>query len=241
MPYLSWRRFRGRWACGRVGRACWLGGVRSDGGKLTDWGRRCHRLSSLYIADCFIEHIDASSGNHANDPPSADSPQDHVPMLVHLLLNRGDRIRRHGYIPPQLLLVGNVRCEHVDMRDSCADARACEQWGVRLVHTLWCLLYRWLVIGQALHGRVSVVYERVIRSLVTATACMNDTAMGRRLVTGMTQHHCRPRGQGGMAYSTYHRLAASCSTGRTRGGVMLDEVEVLRVVHIWVGPFSSRP
>jgi hypothetical protein len=48
-------------------------------------------------------------------------------MFVHLLLNRGDRIRRHGYIPPQLLLVRDVRREHTDMRDGCAEAGGCEQ------------------------------------------------------------------------------------------------------------------
>ena len=75
--------------------------------------------------------------------------QDHEPVFVHAFLDRGDHIRRHRYIPPQPLLVRDVRREHADMRDGCTEAWSCKEWGVGLVHTLSFLLYRWPVKGQA--------------------------------------------------------------------------------------------
>lgn len=142
-------------------------------------------------------------------------------MFVHLSLYGGDHIRRHGDISPQLLLVGNMRCEHVDMRDGGADAWSGKQWSACLVHTLWFLLYRWPAEGQAVAGQGSVVNERVIRCFVSAAPCMYDTAVGRRLVTGIAQQHFRPRGQGRFAYRTHHSFTATCPTRGTGCGVVM--------------------
>jgi hypothetical protein len=56
---------------------------------------------------------------------------------------------RCGHVPPQFLLKPNVRREHFDMRDNCAEAGGCEQGSVGLGHTLLFLLYRRRGEGQA--------------------------------------------------------------------------------------------
>jgi hypothetical protein len=45
-------------------------------------------------------------------------------------------VRLYGYVTPELLLVGNVRREHLDMRDGGTEAGGSKQEGVGLRHTL---------------------------------------------------------------------------------------------------------
>jgi hypothetical protein len=57
-------------------------------------------------------------------------------VLVCVSLYRGDRAQRYEYIVPQFLPIPNVRREHFDMSDSCAEAWGCKQWGDNRGHTL---------------------------------------------------------------------------------------------------------
>lgn len=95
----------------------------------------------LCIADRGIKPLKMLSVYHADDSSAARRREDHIPVLVRVPLYRGDHIHRHGYIPPQFLLIPNVRREHFDMSDSCADAWGFKQWGVSGVHTPLLLLY----------------------------------------------------------------------------------------------------
>lgn len=101
------------------------------------------------IAYCSIEHFNAFPAYHADDSPAAGSRENHEPVFVHAFLNRGDHMRRHRYISPKPLLVGDVHREHLDMSDGRTEAGSGKEWGVGGVHTLSFLLYRQPVKGQA--------------------------------------------------------------------------------------------
>ena len=90
----------------------------------------------LCIADRGIKPLYVLSVYRADDSLAARRREDHEPVLVRVSLYRGDHAQRHEYIVPQFLLIPNVRREHFDMSDSCADAWGCKQWGVSGVHTL---------------------------------------------------------------------------------------------------------
>lgn len=101
------------------------------------------------LADCCAQRIRLFPMYHAYDTSSAGSPQDHVPICIHVLLYRGDHVGRHGYVAPQLLLIRDVRREHLDAGDGGTEASSGKQWDVCGAHTLSFLLYRWPVKGQA--------------------------------------------------------------------------------------------
>ena len=105
------------------------------------------------IADCRAQRVGVFPVHHANDPPSADSSQDHEPVLVHTLLYRGNHIRRYRYIVPKPLLVRDVRWQHADMGNHRTETGSSKKWGGGRAHTLSFLLYRWPVEGQA--GKVA--------------------------------------------------------------------------------------
>jgi hypothetical protein len=90
----------------------------------------------LGIADRGIKPLNALSVYHTDDSSAARRREDHIPVLVRVPLYRGDHIHRHGYIPPQFLLIPNVRREHFDMSDSCAEAWGRKQWGGSRGHGL---------------------------------------------------------------------------------------------------------
>ena len=122
----------------------------------------------MCIADCCAQRVGVFPLYHANDPSSAGSRENHVPVFVHAFLDRDDHIRRHRYITPKPLLVRDVRREHLDMRDGCTEARSCKQWGVGGVHTLSFLLYRPAGKRSSGQGRVVVRPASVPLGLLSA-------------------------------------------------------------------------
>jgi hypothetical protein len=74
---------------------------------------------------------------------------------------------------------------------------------------------------------------------------MNDSAMTGRFSADIQEHDWRSRDNGSSTESAYHRLAATCPTSGTCGGVMVDEEEGFIVVHSGfsvqgAGEWSSR-
>jgi hypothetical protein len=92
--------------------------------------------ATVCITHCLAQRVGVFPLHCTNDRPPAGSSQDYEPVLIHVLLDRDNRIGRYRYINPHALLVGDVRREHLDMRDGWADAWGCKQWGVGLMHTL---------------------------------------------------------------------------------------------------------
>jgi hypothetical protein len=98
-------------------------------------GGGCALSASLCIADRGIQSVNVLSVYRADDSLAARRREDHEPVLVRVSLYRGDHAQRHEYIVPQFLLIPNVRREHFDMSDSCAEAWGRKQWGVSRGHT----------------------------------------------------------------------------------------------------------
>ena len=61
------------------------------------------------LADGCAQRVRLFSTHHADDSLAAGCLQYHKPMFVRMCLYRGDHMRRHGDVTPQLLLVRDVR------------------------------------------------------------------------------------------------------------------------------------
>jgi len=98
-------------------------------------GGGCALSASLCVADRGIQSVNALSVYYADDSPAARRREDHVPVLERVYLYRGDHARKDVCIAARSTFIPNMRCEHMNMRDDCAEALGCKQWGGSRGHT----------------------------------------------------------------------------------------------------------
>jgi hypothetical protein len=78
--------------------------------------------ATVCITHCLAQRVGVFPLHCTNDRPPAGSSQDYEPVLIHVLLDRDNRIGRYRYVTPQLLLVCDVRREYLHVGDGGTEA-----------------------------------------------------------------------------------------------------------------------